>query len=135
MSFIIHMTSNSVINDVIIFYDDEFEKAVDIISDGMKYHTFSANDLKCHHFFSAFNPEKKRQSSLNNFVDDIQVSERIIIYYYVIYKMSFSQIGKKLNVSEGRVSYLLNKYIKRKGFKNKNEYILHSFQRKYQRKI
>lgn len=112
-------------DEVIVFYDDQFSKITPVIFHDKCFSLINTTHLKQDRLNDCLllHEEKPLKSYPSHFKSTVM--EKKAIYYYAFYKMTYREIAKKMQITETRVSYIINNYVKGMNFKNKNYFIIH----------
>lgn len=121
----LNLCSGAEDDEVIVFYDDQFSKITPVIFHDRGFSLINITQLKKErlHDFLLLSEEKPLKAYPSHFKSTVM--EKKAIYYYAFYKMTYREIAKKMQITETRVSYFINNYVKGMNFRNKNYFIIH----------
>src|SRR5690606_1110305 len=110
--------------EVIIFYDEQFSKITSVIFHDREYRLVNIAQLKDYVLDDLFEiPESKLLKTFpSNYKS--KVMEKKAIYYYAFYNMGYRDIAQKMQISEARVSYFINNYVRGMKFRHKIDFFI-----------
>ena len=111
-------------DEIIIFYDDQFNKITSVIFHDREYRLINVLQLKELALNDILELPETCLSKASPSMYKSKVMEKKAIYYYAFYKMDYRDIAIKMQIPEARVSYFINNYVRGMKFRHKNDFVI-----------